>query len=75
MKQSKLKKAVWYAILCGVSAAMPEIVQALLNAGAISHVDWGTMLDEQAITFIVAALGGAGLGAGKASVQNRTATA
>ena len=71
MKQSKLKKAIWYAIMCGVSATMPEIVAALLNAGAISQVSWGTMLDQQAVTFVVAALGGAGLGVGKASIQNR----
>ena len=71
MKQSKIKKAIWYAILCGVSATMPEIVAALLNAGAITEVPWFEIVDHQSITFIVAALGGAGLGTGKAAMQNR----
>ena len=72
MKQSAIKKAIWYACMCGVSATMPEIVAALLGAGAISEVPWLEMLDQQSITFLVAAIGGAGIGTGKAKFQNRS---
>jgi hypothetical protein len=71
MKIAMLKKALWYALLTGVSAAMPEILAEFSKASALSEIPWMEILDAKGVVFLVAALGGLGIGGIKAGVQGR----
>jgi hypothetical protein len=72
MKTSVVRKAVWYAILCGLSAMMPEVIAAVSSAEAISQIPWMEILDQKGVMFVTAALSGLGIGGAKAGFQGRT---